>query len=159
MNFSVVYSFVLIGESINQLSIQCSPEIQIFLLPTTGWNLCFTFERFQVQFSAPIPSTLTDALLRLSAKCPVSDGGGTGSMPGQFTWDLWWKKWHWDGFLSEYLGFSPCQYHSNIASPSLALTLCDLNNGQRHSITQIMKCEDINSATTTSLRIISHASI
>jgi len=23
-------------------------------------------------------------------------------MPVQFLWVLWWKKWHWDRFLSEY---------------------------------------------------------
>jgi len=23
---------------------------------------------------------------------------GRGSIPGQFIWDLWWTKWHWDSF-------------------------------------------------------------
>jgi hypothetical protein len=22
-----------------------------------------------------------------------------------YMWDLWWTKWHWDRFLSEYFGF------------------------------------------------------
>jgi hypothetical protein len=22
-------------------------------------------------------------------------------------WDLWWKKWHWDRFFPEYIGFPP----------------------------------------------------
>jgi hypothetical protein len=29
-------------------------------------------------------------------------------------WDLWWTKWQWDGFFSEFFGF-PCQYHSTVA--------------------------------------------
>jgi hypothetical protein len=28
-------------------------------------------------------------------------------------WDLWWTKWHWDRFVSEFLGF-PRQYHSTV---------------------------------------------
>jgi hypothetical protein len=24
---------------------------------------------------------------------------------GQFMWDLWWTKWHWDRFFPEYFGF------------------------------------------------------
>jgi hypothetical protein len=39
---------------------------------------------------------------------------GPGSCPVQSMWDLWWTKWHWDRFLSEFLGF-PCQYHSTVA--------------------------------------------
>jgi hypothetical protein len=26
-------------------------------------------------------------------------------------WELWWTKWQWDRFFSEYFGF-PCQFHS-----------------------------------------------
>jgi hypothetical protein len=29
----------------------------------------------------------------------------SGSLPGQFMWDLWWAKWQWDRFLSEYFAF------------------------------------------------------
>jgi hypothetical protein len=29
-----------------------------------------------------------------------------GSIPGQFMWDLWWTKWHWERFFPEYFGFS-----------------------------------------------------
>jgi len=36
---------------------------------------------------------------------------GSGSVPGQYMWDLWWTKWHWDMFLSEYFVF-PSYYHS-----------------------------------------------
>ena len=28
--------------------------------------------------------------------------GGPGSFPGQWMWDLRWRKWHWDRFLTEY---------------------------------------------------------
>jgi hypothetical protein len=36
---------------------------------------------------------------------PASHRGGPGSIPGQSMWDLWWTKWHWDRFFSEYFGF------------------------------------------------------
>jgi hypothetical protein len=36
---------------------------------------------------------------------PASHRGGPGSIPGRSMWDLWWTKWHWDRFLSEYFGF------------------------------------------------------
>jgi hypothetical protein len=29
-----------------------------------------------------------------------------GLILGQFVWDLWWTKWHWDRFFSEYFGFA-----------------------------------------------------
>jgi hypothetical protein len=31
--------------------------------------------------------------------------GGTSSNPDRSMWDLWWAKWHWDKFFSEYFGF------------------------------------------------------
>jgi hypothetical protein len=40
-----------------------------------------------------------------------SDRSGLTSLPGQFMWDSWWTKWHWQTFLSGYLT-NPCQYHS-----------------------------------------------
>ena len=30
---------------------------------------------------------------------------GTGSIPQQSTWDLWWIKWHWNRLFSEYFRF------------------------------------------------------
>jgi hypothetical protein len=44
----------------------------------------------------------------------VSHRGGPGSRPGQSIWDLWWTKWHWDRFLSEFFGFY-LSYHSTVA--------------------------------------------
>jgi hypothetical protein len=35
----------------------------------------------------------------------TSHSGSSNSMPGQSMWDLWWTKWHWDRFLSEYFSF------------------------------------------------------
>jgi hypothetical protein len=32
-------------------------------------------------------------------------------------WDLWWRKWHWDRFFSEFFGFPLSVYHS-IRSPN-----------------------------------------
>jgi hypothetical protein len=29
-------------------------------------------------------------------------------------WDLWWTKWHWDRFFSEFFGFSLSIYHSTV---------------------------------------------
>jgi hypothetical protein len=57
--------------------------------------------------------------------------GGPGSRPGQSMWDLWWIKWHWDRFFSEFFCFllsisfhrrSPNSYHprrSEFASRSI----------------------------------------
>jgi hypothetical protein len=33
---------------------------------------------------------------------------------GQSMWKLWWKKWHWDQFFSEFFGFL-YQYHFTVA--------------------------------------------
>jgi hypothetical protein len=30
-------------------------------------------------------------------------------------WDLWWTKWHWDRFFSEFFGFPLSIYHSTVA--------------------------------------------
>jgi hypothetical protein len=30
-------------------------------------------------------------------------------------WDLWWTKWHWDRFFSEFFGFTLSIYHSTNA--------------------------------------------
>jgi hypothetical protein len=35
---------------------------------------------------------------------------GPGSIPGQSMWNLWWTKWHWDRFFSDYFGFSPVSF-------------------------------------------------
>jgi hypothetical protein len=40
--------------------------------------------------------------------CPASHRGVPRSRPGQFMWDLWWTKWHWGRFFSEFFDF-PCQ--------------------------------------------------
>jgi hypothetical protein len=36
---------------------------------------------------------------------PASHCGGPGSIAGQFMWDLWWTKWHWNRFPPECFGF------------------------------------------------------
>jgi hypothetical protein len=41
-------------------------------------------------------------LRRLPAASPRQ-----GSIPGPSTWDVWWTKWHWDRFFSEYFCFPP----------------------------------------------------
>jgi hypothetical protein len=41
----------------------------------------------------------------------VCHSDGPYSITGLSVWDLWWTKWHWDGFFSKYLD-SPCQCHS-----------------------------------------------
>jgi hypothetical protein len=35
--------------------------------------------------------------------------------PGQTMRDLWWTKWHWDRFFSEFFGFPLSIYHSTVA--------------------------------------------
>jgi hypothetical protein len=47
-------------------------------------------------------------------------------------WDLWWRKWHWDRFFSEYFGFS-CKFHSTgaplkLESRKLIIFLIGLHN-------------------------------
>jgi hypothetical protein len=38
-----------------------------------------------------------------------------GITPRPIQWDLWWTKWHWGRFFSEFFGF-PRQYNSTIGS-------------------------------------------
>jgi hypothetical protein len=33
-------------------------------------------------------------------------------------WDLWWIKWHWDRFFSDFFGFPQSIYHSTAANMS-----------------------------------------
>jgi hypothetical protein len=40
-----------------------------------------------------------------SGKPLASHCGGPGSILGQFMWNLWWAKWHWDRFFPEFFGF------------------------------------------------------
>jgi len=37
---------------------------------------------------------------------PTSRRRGRGSIPGQYTWNLWWTEWHWDRIFTEYFGYS-----------------------------------------------------
>jgi hypothetical protein len=61
----------------------------------------------------------------------ASHNGGPGSIPGHYMRDLWWTKWHWDRFFSQYFCF-PCQYHytsaSNLSSSS---TCCSYQTDKR----------------------------
>jgi hypothetical protein len=50
----------------------------------------------------------------LGGDVSASQRGGPDSLPSQSMWDLWWTKWYWDRFYSEFLGL-PCQYHSTVA--------------------------------------------
>jgi hypothetical protein len=38
-------------------------------------------------------------------ECPACHRGGPGWIPGQFMWDLWWKNWQWDRFVSKHARF------------------------------------------------------
>jgi hypothetical protein len=51
---------------------------------------------------------------------------GPGFAPGLFTCDLWWTKWHWDRFFSEFFGFSPVR----IIPPWLSMLISHLGDGQ-----------------------------
>jgi hypothetical protein len=41
-------------------------------------------------------------------------------------WHLWWIKWHWDKYLSEFFGFSPV----NIIPPWLSMLMYNLGDEQ-----------------------------
>ena len=41
------------------------------------------------------------------SKSPSCYREGPESMPGQFVWDWWWKKWQWDRLFFEHFDFSP----------------------------------------------------
>jgi hypothetical protein len=43
------------------------------------------------------------------------------SIPGQCMGDLWWTKWHWDRFLSVYVGLPKISENLNIPRKPLAL--------------------------------------
>jgi len=56
--------------------------------------------------------------------------GGPGSIPGQSGWYLWWTKWHWDMFLSEYFKFDllVSLHPSSCLRFRLSSTLYDIKN-------------------------------
>jgi hypothetical protein len=63
-------------------------------------------------------------------------GGGPGLIPVQYTWDLWWTKWHWDRVFAEYFGFplsispSQCSLHFFVFN----ITLMRRTSGRRLGI-------------------------
>jgi len=79
------------------------------------------------------------------AKCPASDRGGPGSIPGHFTWNLWWKKWHWDRFLTEYFDFPLSIPLHHCCKLVVSDTVWPQQQTPSLNNTQIMKCEDIRS--------------
>jgi hypothetical protein len=47
-------------------------------------------------------------------KLPASHCGSSGSIPGQFRWNLWWTKWHWKRGFPDYLRFPlPVPFHGS----------------------------------------------
>jgi hypothetical protein len=48
----------------------------------------------------------TTMTIKTNANCwlrtVISHRGEPGSVPDQRIWDMWWKKWHWDRFLSQH---------------------------------------------------------
>jgi hypothetical protein len=63
------------------------------------------------------------------------EGSGDKSLAShrRHMWDLWWTKWHWDQFLSEFFTL-PLQYHSTndpYSQIHLSLMLYSLSNWQR----------------------------
>jgi hypothetical protein len=49
---------------------------------------------------------------------PASHFWGPGLYPGHSMWDLWWTKWYWDRFFSEFFGF-PLLMSFHCCSPFL----------------------------------------
>jgi hypothetical protein len=90
---SLLHTSVRRGEKVQR-------RLFLFLASATGRNRT-TFDPSDI-----IPSAPTEILLP--------------SRPGQSMWDLWWTKWHWAMFFSEFFGFplsisfhrrSPNSYH------------------------------------------------
>jgi hypothetical protein len=65
----------------------------------------FLFLSYESFFCIPY-SQNGRAVVQVVSRWAVTAEGGPRSIPGRSMWDLWWTKWHWDKFFSEYFGFS-----------------------------------------------------
>jgi len=59
----------------------------------------------------------------------------TGWILGHSMWDLWWTKWHWDKFFSEYFVF-PRQYNSTIVPYASSCTFCSYEKDKRAELSK-----------------------
>jgi hypothetical protein len=63
------------------------------------------------------------------------------SRPGQSMWGLWWTKWHWDTFFSEFFGFTlsgsfyRCSIFTHVSSEGWTKGPLEAAVPQRHSLT------------------------
>jgi hypothetical protein len=60
------------------------------------------------------------------SQSPASHSRGPGSRPGQYKWNLWWTKWHWDRFFSKFFGLPV-----NIILPGLSILIYHLGDEQQ----------------------------
>jgi hypothetical protein len=73
---------------------------------------------------------------------PTPHRGGPGSRPVQSEWDLFWTKWHWNRFLSEFFGIPlstlfPVALHTHI-SPGGWTIFPLVTAVHRHSLTPLI---------------------
>jgi hypothetical protein len=84
------------------------------------------------------PSLYIGLRVKLSDKL-IPIGAGPVSLPGQFMWDLWWTKWHWDRFFSESFGFPlsvsfhRCSIFTHVSSGGRTMGPLEAAVPQRHS--------------------------
>jgi hypothetical protein len=68
-----------------------------------------SFTSYSVQITSRSDHATTGGL------SPDSHSGGSGSIPGQVMWNVWWVKWYWGRFSSS-TSVSPTNSHSSNSS-------------------------------------------
>jgi len=72
-----------------------------------NWKFCKSVHHYTIQINPQLDATISpvyypDIYLQAFSCQPLSCGVSL-IIPGLTMWDLWWTKWHWDRFFSEYL--------------------------------------------------------
>jgi len=69
----------------------------------------------------------------------VCHSGGPCSITGLSVWDMWWTKWHWDGFFFEYLDFPlSVSFHQSSVLIRVSSTLFNHLNAELNPICHLL---------------------